>query len=112
MTRSKRLNALADRDMQLRKEVSQVKNEIVKEIVQLMATHSIDIKNIRKQYQLYSEANRPKTGRHARRPIRYKDPDSGSTWTGLGVQPRWLQDKLSEGFGLENFRIEPELPGS
>lgn len=38
----------------------------------------------------------------APRPVKYRDPVSGETWTGQGKTPRWL-----EGKNREDYRIRP-----
>jgi DNA-binding protein H-NS len=45
-----------------------------------------------------------------RRPvaIKYRDPqNSESTWTGRGMKPRWLRDKLNAGAKIEEFSVNP-----
>jgi DNA-binding protein H-NS len=39
-------------------------------------------------------------------PIRYRNPrDPNQTWSGRGLQPRWLQAEIQEGHPLESFRV-------
>lgn len=39
--------------------------------------------------------------------IKYRDPaDSKNTWTGRGIQPRWLSKELKGGKKLEDFLIK------
>ncbi|QOU76452.1 H-NS histone family protein (plasmid) [Janthinobacterium sp. HH102] len=33
-------------------------------------------------------------------PVKYKDPETGSTWTGRGRQPKWLEGKNREDFAV------------
>ena len=40
-------------------------------------------------------------------PPKYRDPESGATWTGRGRTPVWLVKKLSEGRTREDFAINP-----
>lgn len=37
-------------------------------------------------------------------PIKYRD-ETGNTWTGRGMQPRWLKTALESGRKLEDFSI-------
>jgi len=37
--------------------------------------------------------------------VRYRDPDTGHTWTGRGLQPRWLKDALANGRKLSDFDL-------
>jgi DNA-binding protein H-NS len=43
-----------------------------------------------------------------RRPVavKYRDPQNPeSTWTGRGMKPRWLRDKLNAGAKIEEFSV-------
>lgn len=45
---------------------------------------------------------KPKKGNgHA--PVKYRDPDTGETYSGRGKHPQWLKDKLDAGHELEEF---------
>lgn len=37
---------------------------------------------------------------------KYKNPETGETWTGKGPQPKWLKAALADGKGKEQFAIE------
>lgn len=37
--------------------------------------------------------------------VRYKCPDTGSTWTGRGMKPRWLTEALHAGKTLDYFEV-------
>lgn len=37
---------------------------------------------------------------------KYRNPDNdGETWTGRGLRPRWLQERMDNGAKLEDFLI-------
>lgn len=40
---------------------------------------------------------------------RYRDPDSGSTWSGRGLRPKWLQAAIESGRKLEDFAVQGAL---
>ncbi|NGM87627.1 H-NS histone family protein [Parapusillimonas sp. SGNA-6] len=40
-------------------------------------------------------------------PIKYRDPDTGATWTGRGKPPRWIAAAEAEGKSRNDFLIEP-----
>jgi len=40
---------------------------------------------------------------------KYRDPETGETWSGRGRPPRWLAAKEAEGKRREEFAVEPEL---
>jgi DNA-binding protein H-NS len=39
-------------------------------------------------------------------PIKYRDPDTGATWTGRGKPPRWISAAEAEGKKRSDFLIE------
>lgn len=45
-------------------------------------------------------------------PPKYRDPESGATWTGRGIRPRWLADGLKSGKPLEYFQVTPSDSGA
>lgn len=38
-------------------------------------------------------------------PVKYRDSATGNTWTGRGLQPRWLKAALADGRELEEFLV-------
>jgi DNA-binding protein H-NS len=38
-------------------------------------------------------------------PAKYRDPSSGNTWSGRGLQPKWLRAAIESGATLESFKI-------
>lgn len=37
------------------------------------------------------------------KPVRYRDPQTGATWTGNGRKPEWIKKALAEGKSLDLF---------
>jgi DNA-binding protein H-NS len=38
-------------------------------------------------------------------PPKYRNKATGETWSGRGLQPKWLKEALAEGRSLENFAV-------
>jgi DNA-binding protein H-NS len=36
---------------------------------------------------------------------KFKDPESGASWSGRGLQPKWLKAALADGKKIEDFAI-------
>lgn len=51
-----------------------------------------------------TSATRPRKSRNQRRK-KYRDPDTGATWGGLGRKPKWLVEAESAGRLIEDFEI-------
>lgn len=69
---------------------------------------------------LIAEATGKPAGKHAQADkgerrkvsVKYRDPENQeNTWTGRGMRPRWLRDKIDAGTTLESFLVE-EMPAS
>jgi len=41
----------------------------------------------------------------AKVPAKYRDPATGATWSGRGLQPKWLKAALDAGRSLSDFQI-------
>lgn len=39
-------------------------------------------------------------------PVKYRNPETGDTWTGRGLKPKWLEQALAEGKSLDEFLIQ------
>jgi DNA-binding protein H-NS len=46
-----------------------------------------------------------KKGNGAKLPAKYRNQATGETWSGRGLQPRWLKAALAAGRKLDDFRI-------
>lgn len=38
-------------------------------------------------------------------PAKFRDPDTGNTWSGRGLQPNWLKAALAAGRKLSDFAV-------
>ena len=38
-------------------------------------------------------------------PPKYRDPATGNTWSGRGLQPNWLKGALAKGKSLADFAV-------
>ena len=48
---------------------------------------------------------RAKTGSGAKVPAKYRNAATGETWSGRGLQPKWLRSALASGRKLEDFAV-------
>lgn len=53
-------------------------------------------------------APKPKRGRRGVLPPKYRDPESGATWSGRGKVPIWMRERMErDGATKEDFLIDP-----
>lgn len=76
-------------EAELRRREAKERAEARKKIVDLAATHGIDLSSI-----------------NATSKARYRNPDAPSeTWTGKGRKPKWVQDHLAAGKTLADLEL-------
>ena len=80
---------------------------VIKRIGELMQQHGITAADLTGKPATRAAKGEPRqsalTG--VKVPPKYHDPATGETWSGRGLQPKWLKAKISAGAELESFRI-------
>lgn len=91
------------------------KAEIERQIVETQRTERAEaiaqIRALMSQYGLtvadvagkVAAAPRAATGRKA--PVKFRHPSTGDTWSGRGLQPKWLKAELAAGRALSDFAV-------
>lgn len=47
----------------------------------------------------------PRKAAGAKVPVKYRDEATGNTWSGRGLQPKWLKAALADGRSLSDFAV-------
>jgi DNA-binding protein H-NS len=88
---------LAQRE-KLEKQIEEAKSreyaEVLNEIKQKMADYGITLAELGGGRGKAAKVGRPRAGVAPK----YRDPDSGNTWSGRGKPPRWIAGKDREKF--------------
>jgi DNA-binding protein H-NS len=83
----------------------------VREIVRLMRQSQIMPDEITAAYERLSpkpsDVLMPRLDGRSRVAPKYRDPETGKTWTGRGVIPRWLAAAELDGRNRQHFIVEP-----
>lgn len=82
-----------------RKIASQIKaerNKRINNIVADMLTYEISLDDVKKTL-----ASKQKAAT-----VRYIDPKTGATWSGVGKRPKWIVEALKSGKSLEEFSVK------
>lgn len=101
-----KLDELLEQQKQIQEEIEKVRKEERSEVIE-------QIKTLVEKYQIQSssifgrkrtkraeitetgeEPSKPKT----KLPPKYRDPETGKTWTGRGNKPKWLEGKNKEDY--------------
>lgn len=75
---------------------------VIAQIKSLLAEHGLSVADLG-----LKAGKAPGTGNGAGRKVapKYRNKDTGETWTGRGLQPKWIQAAVSAGKKLEDFAI-------
>jgi DNA-binding protein H-NS len=75
------------------------KAQAIAQVKALMAEHGLTLADIGSRAPA---APRKPAGKVA---PKYRNPATGDTWSGRGLQPNWLKAALSAGARLEDFKV-------
>lgn len=101
--------ALERQAAELEKQLSQARKEersgVIAQIKTLMAEHGLTAADL--EGKVRSAGGPKEKSSTAGRTVapKYRDPASGSTWTGRGLKPKWLTAALDAGKKIEDFTI-------
>ena len=76
------------------------RNEAISKVRALMAEHGLTASD------LVAKSTGPRASTSGRKvAAKYRDPATGTTWSGRGLQPKWLRAALEAGRSLSDFAI-------
>ena len=96
---------LAELDSQLQALRNQDRMAAIAQIKAQMLEHGLTIADLGVRNS-GSSAKAAVDGRRTKAPIKYRHPESGETWTGRGLHPRWLIRELNNGIPLAHFKVD------
>ena len=99
------LQELLDQKNALDRKINELRTaerqEAISKVRALMAEHGLTATDL----QGTSSAKAAKAGSTKKVAAKYRDPNTGSTWTGRGLKPRWLSQALADGKALADFAV-------
>ncbi len=97
--------ALAKQAADLEKQLAEARKaeraSVINQIKGLLAEHGLTVSDLGLKGGKAASAGAPK-GKVA---PKYRNKDTGETWTGRGLQPKWIQAAIASGKKLEDFAI-------
>jgi DNA-binding protein H-NS len=75
----------------------------IAQIKSLMAEHGLALADLGGKAAAPVAAGRMRKG--GKVPAKYRDPETGTTWSGRGLQPKWLKAALANGRKLSDFAL-------
>lgn len=82
----------------------EAKSSAVAQVKALMAEHGLTMADLAAKAPSAPRAAGKKGGGGKVAP-KYRDPATGNTWSGRGLQPNWLKSALANGKSLKDFAL-------
>lgn len=76
------------------------RQEAISKVRALMGEHGLTAADLQA-----SPAGKTAKGSTKKVAAKYRDLQTGATWTGRGLKPRWLSEALSQGKNLADFAL-------
>ena len=83
----------------------QGRTEAIAQIRALMSEYGLSVADLSGKSAKASKAKTPKGKTAGKVPAKYRDSSTGETWSGRGLQPRWLKAALAAGRKLDEFAL-------
>lgn len=100
------LQELLDQKAELERQISAAtkasRGEAIAQIRTLMAQHGLTPADLATPQK---HATGAPTGARAKVAPKYRHPETGATWTGRGLKPKWLTEQLANGKQVGDFAI-------
>jgi DNA-binding protein H-NS len=78
--------------------------EAINRVRALMAEHGLTVADLGMKGSATPKSQGSQATRNKVAP-KYRHPETGETWTGRGLQPKWLKNALSQGRKISDFAI-------
>jgi DNA-binding protein H-NS len=75
----------------------------IAQVKALMAEHGLTMADLGGKAPASGPASAPRKG--GKVAPKYRDPETGTTWSGRGLQPKWLKAALANGRKLSDFAL-------
>ena len=98
------LKELLDRKAELDREIEstrrQEKADAIAQVKALMQEHGLSLSDLS-----FKSAQRPVAGKGAKVAAKYRNAATGETWSGRGLQPKWLKAAVAAGRKADEFAV-------
>lgn len=104
------LNELLQQKAELERRIAEAqreeRGEAIAQVRALMSQHGLTLADLGLRAGAPAGSGRrgPAPGA-SKVPAKYRDPATGSTWSGRGLQPNWLRKAIADGRTLADFAI-------
>jgi len=89
-------------DAEIQRMQQEARAEAIAKVRDLMASYGLTMADISGQRQAKRSGS---LGASAKVAPKYRNAATGETWSGRGLQPKWMKEAISKGAKLEDFTI-------
>ena len=87
-------------ERQIELTATQERNDAVAKVRALMAEYGLNVSDLATK-----ASGKPKTGKGNKVAAKYRNAATGETWSGRGLQPKWLKAALAAGRKISDFAL-------
>lgn len=84
-------------DEQIAQTKDRERTEAVAKVKSLMSEYGLSVADL--------SVRVPKAGKTSKVAVKYRNQATGETWSGRGLQPKWLKAAITGGAKLEDFNV-------
>jgi DNA-binding protein H-NS len=92
-------------EKQIAEAQTQERSAAIAQIKDLMAQHGLTVADIGGKPSSAQPSGKKGPRKGSKVPAKYRDPATGQSWSGRGLQPKWLQAALAQGRKLGDFAV-------
>jgi len=84
------------------------RSEVISKVKTLMSEYNLSIEDIKmadKPGRKGRSTGERGTAKGSKVAAKFKDPETGASWSGRGLQPKWLKAALADGKKIEEFAV-------
>ena len=92
-------------DMQIEQQLAEQRSSTFDRIKAIMAESGMTVNELVKGLSgSKAKTQVPTAGRKVA--VKYRDPETGATWTGRGLRPKWMREKMEAGATKDSFLVK------
>ena len=90
----------AELEKQIKEAMQAERAGVITKIRQMLADNGLTVADL-----MSAKSPRGASGNGSKVAPKYKDPATGSTWSGRGLKPKWGQAALADGKSLDDLKV-------
>lgn len=90
----------AELDRQIEQAQRAERAEAIAKVKEIMSMHGLTLADLSGRASV-----KPEKATARKVAAKFRDPETGNTWSGRGLQPKWLRNALAAGRSLADFAV-------